>query len=61
MLAHLEEIAGATGDIEGTAALIIHQEEEFQIYPEKVYFIHQADLSRENIFYNSGVSLIWET
>ena len=29
MWAHLEEIAGATGDIEGTAALIIDQAEEF--------------------------------
>ena len=38
MWAHLEEIAGATGDIEGTAALIIDQAEEFQIYPEKNIF-----------------------
>ena len=29
MRAHLEEIVGATGDIEGTGALIIHQPEEF--------------------------------
>ena len=35
MCARLEEIAGATGDIEGTGALIIDQPEEFWIYSEK--------------------------
>ena len=32
MRAHLEEIVGATGDIEGTGALIIRQPEEFLIF-----------------------------
>ena len=35
MCARLEEIAGATGDIEGTGALIIDQPEEFRIYSEE--------------------------
>ena len=30
MCARFEEIAGATGDIEGTGALIIHQAEELR-------------------------------
>ena len=32
MCAHLGEIVGATGDIEGTGALIIRQPEEFLIF-----------------------------
>ena len=37
MWARLEEIAGATGDIEGTGALIIHQAEELRGNIEKIF------------------------
>ena len=41
MRAHLEEIVGATGDIEGTGALIIRHPEELLIHPERKFFISQ--------------------
>ena len=37
MWARLEEIAGATGDIEGTGALIIHQAEELRGNIDKIF------------------------
>ena len=37
MWARLEEIAGATGDIEGTGALIIHQAEELRGNIEEIF------------------------
>ena len=50
MHAHLEEIVGATGDIEGTGALIIHQPEEFVKEEHFGHFFHKVKVVLRPLF-----------